>query len=138
VTKGHAPKTRPRNTPDGKTKAGDVALSRLLRTDIDGRYKIAKDRDKLEAELVDYAGGLDRLSPPMLILIQRITSKTLVAQQREKMALAGEVDLEAKEYLALSNSLRLDVMALQALLRDRVRVEGDDLETIIAKARRVA
>jgi len=48
------------------------------------------------------------------------------------MALLGEYDLTDKRYLALSNSLRLDILALQGLLNDgRGKGKAPDLEKYI-------
>ena len=112
-------KLKPKRDKTPNTKHGVYSLAELLKADIDGRYFIARQRNQLEAELVDHCGGADRLTPPMILLIKRITAKSLEAAHAEKMALVGEYNLTGdNRYLALSNSLRLDIMALQGLLND--------------------
>jgi hypothetical protein len=109
-------KLRPSLGTDAKLKAGDHSLDSLLKGQLDGRLKIKKDYDKLESGWIDYCGGPANLSPPVITLIQKICHKTLVTGQREKMALLGAVDLTDKGYLAMVNSLRLDILALQKLI----------------------
>ena len=116
--KKKTPKLRPTKAQDGATKHGFYSLTQLLRGDLDGRLHIAKKRDQLEADLIDHCGGPNALSPPMISLIKRIAHKELISQHAEKMALLGEYNLGDKQYLALSNSLRLDICALEGLLRD--------------------
>jgi hypothetical protein len=110
---------RPSSEPDGKLKHGAWSLDKLLKADLDKRLTIARERDALEAELVDHAGGVDALTPSMTLLIKRITHKSLVAAQAEKAALLGMFNLSGKHYLALSNSLRLDIAELERLLRQK-------------------
>ena len=116
--KGKTPKLRPTKAQDGATKHGVYALTELLKGDLDGRLHIAKKRDRLEADLIDHCGGPNALSPPMISLIKRIVHKELISQHAEKMALLGEYSLGDKQYIALSNSLRLDICALEGILRN--------------------
>lgn len=109
-------KLRPAKGTDRKVKHGVWSLDRLLKADLDGRLAIAKRRAQLEAQWVDHCGGLDSLNPALLSLIKRITHKELISQHSEKMALLGRFELGDKHYLALSNSLRLDILALEKLI----------------------
>jgi hypothetical protein len=112
----YTPRLRPQNKGSSSAKHGVYSLERLLRGDLDGRLAIAKQRNQLEAQWIDYCGGPDCLTPPVMGLIKRIVHKELLAAQSEKMALLGEYDLSDKKYLALTNSQRLDKEALQRLL----------------------
>jgi len=128
------PKLRPTKEQEGGAKHGFYALTELLKGDLDGRLSIAKKRDRLEADLIDHCGGVRNLSPPLISLIKRITHKEIIAQHAEKMALIGQFDLAEKRYLALSNSLRLDIMALQQLLAsNRGRGRIPTIEEILAE-----
>jgi len=115
---GKAGKLRPQKGSDQKLKHGVSALGRLLRSDLDKRLSIAKRRDQLEADLIDEAGGLP-LTPSLLLLIRRIVTKALICDQSEKMALLNEYNLSDKRYIALSNSLRLDLAAFENMLRQK-------------------
>jgi hypothetical protein len=79
---------------------------------------IAKRRDQLEADLIDEAGGLP-LTPSLLLLIRRIVTKALICDQSEKMALLNEYNLSDKRYIALSNSLRRDLVTFESMLKNR-------------------
>jgi len=130
--KEKTPKLRPTKAQDGATKHGVHALTELLKGDLDGRLHIAKKRDRLEADLIDHCGGPNALSPPMICLIKRIAHKELISQHAEKMALLGAYSLGDKQYIALSNSLRLDICALEGLLRDgRTRGKIPTIKEII-------
>ena len=125
-------KLRPARGTDPKVKHGVWSLDRLLKADLDGRLAIAKQRDQLEAQWVDHCGGLDSLNPALLSLIKRITHKELISQHSEKMSLLGRFDLSDKHYLALSNSLRLDILALEKLVggnKSKVQTLEDYIET---------
>ncbi len=125
-------KLRPARGTDPKVKHGVWSLDRLLKADLDGRLAIAKQRDQLEAQWVDHCGGLGSLNPALLSLIKRITHKELISQHSEKMALIGRFDLSDKHYLALSNSLRLDILALEKLVggnKSKVQTLEDYIET---------
>jgi hypothetical protein len=112
-------KLHPKKEPDAKVRHGVWSLDKLLREDLDGRLKITKERDRLEAELIDHAGGPEALTPTITILIKEIVHKSLIASQAEKAALLGMFNLSDKHYLALSNSLRLDIQTLEAMLRQK-------------------
>ena len=112
-------KLRPSTTPDSRVRHGACSLDKLLKADLNKRLKIVRERDLLESQLVDYAGGPSALTPSITLLIKRITHKSLVAAQAEKAALLGRFDLSNKTYLALANSLRLDLAAFEAMLRQR-------------------
>lgn len=125
-------KLRPARGTDPKVKHGVWSLDRLLKADLDGRLAIARRRDQLEAQWVDHCGGLGSLNPALLSLIKRITHKELISQHSEKMALIGRFDLSDKHYLALSNSLRLDILALEKLIggnKSKVQTLEDYIET---------
>jgi len=64
---------------------------------------------EIESKLVDALGG--DLSPQEEILVERVLSKLLKCWLAEAAMLNGEKPDEA-HYLALSNSLRLDLQAL--------------------------
>jgi hypothetical protein len=89
-----------------------------LRADLDGRLHVARKRDLLESQLIDEAGGLP-LTPSLLLIIKRIVTKALVCDQSEKMALLNEYTLSDKRYIALSNSLRRDLVTFESMLRQR-------------------
>jgi len=128
---GKAGKMRPSKTPDGRVKHGVNSLAELLKGDLDRRLAIVKERNRLEAQWVDHCGGLDSLNPALLSLIKRITHKELISKHSEKMALLGRFDLSDKHYLALSNSLRLDILALEKLIsckRSKVQTLEDYIE----------
>lgn len=128
-------KLRPRSTPDGRLSTGFYSLSKILSADLDGRLAIEKARKRLEADLVDHAGGPgDQLTPSILTLIKSIVHKSLVCRQSEKMALLGQVELD-KTYLAMSNSLRLDVLAFENLLARGRGVGGHDLGDYLTSGR---
>jgi hypothetical protein len=116
------PKLRPRKSRHGGETHGVYYLAELLKGDLDGRLKLKKDRDRLEAQLIDHCGGLQALTPPMMMLIRRVAHKELIAAQIEKMSLLGECDLSHKNHLALTNSLRLDLLALEGLLKGTGKV----------------
>ena len=123
-------KLKPNLEGDSRTGAGDYTLKSLLKCDLDGRYAIARARNELEANLVDYAGGPEATTPPVLILIRKIVAKTLVTQQREKMTLLGEAELD-KHYITMANSLRLDILALAKLLSEKHPGKVGDLKNYI-------
>ena len=123
-------KLRPPSTTDGKLKHGTWALDKLLKCDLDKRLTIARERDQLEAELVDHAGGVQALTPSIMLLIKRVVHKSLVCAQAEEAALLGLFSLD-KHYLALSNSLRLDIAELERLLRQRKPRPAKTLQEII-------
>ena len=125
-------KLRPAKGTDPKIKHGVWSLDRLLKADLDGRLAIARRRDQLEAQWIDHCGGLDSLNPALLSLIKRITHKELISKHSEKMAILGRFDLSDKHYLALSNSLRLDILALEKLVggnKSKVQALEDYIET---------
>ena len=62
------------------------------------------------------------------MLIKRIVHKELICTQSEKMALLGQFDLTNKNYLALSNSMRLDLLALEGLLKQNGKAGKLDRE----------
>jgi hypothetical protein len=112
-------KLRPVKGEDGRVQHGVWSLDKLLKSDIDKRLTIARERDRLEADLIDQVGGRDNLTPSLILLIKRITHKALVLSQMEKMGLLGQYDLTDKRYVCLSNSFRLDLAAFEAMLRQR-------------------
>jgi len=118
--KEKTPKLRPKKTPDGTVKSGDYSLSVLLKGELDGRLSVKKRADQLEAQLIGYIGGVEGLTPPLTILIKKICHKQLLTAQREKMALLGTCELD-KSYLAMANSLRLDILAMEQLLANNKR-----------------
>jgi hypothetical protein len=125
-------KLRPKKEPDAKVRHGVWSLDRLLREDLDGRLKIVKHRDQLECDLVDYIGK-ENLTPPLLSLIKRIVHKEIVLQHGEKMALLGKFNLADKSYTCLANSLRLDLQALETMLRQRRPKPLKSLEEYVAE-----
>lgn len=124
-------KLRPAKAEDGRTKHGVWSLDRLLREDLDRRLKITKERDALESQLVDYAGGPEALTPTITILIKEIVHKSLIAAQAQKAALLGLFDSSNKTYLALSNSLRLDLATFENMLRQKRPRPAKTLQEII-------
>ena len=60
---------RPKRKTHGGEKHGVYCLAEMLKGSLDGRLKLKKERDRMEADLVDHCGGLQALSPPMLSLI---------------------------------------------------------------------
>jgi len=124
-------KLRPKREPDAKVRHGVWSLDKLLREDLDGRLKIVKHRDQLESQLIDHCGGLDNLTPPLLSLVKRITHKEIVLQHGEKMALLGKFNLADKSYTCLANSLRLDLQALENMLKNRPQKRVPTLAEII-------
>jgi hypothetical protein len=111
-------KLRPSKTQNRNLRHGVESLDRLLRADLDGRLHVARKRDLLESQLIDEAGGLP-LTPSLLLIIKRIVTKALVCDQSEKMALLNEYTLSDKRYIALSNSLRRDLVTFESMLRQR-------------------
>jgi hypothetical protein len=111
-------KLRPPKTEDKRITHGVWSLDRLLREDLDGRLRIVKHRDQLESDLIAYIGE-DNLTPPLLSLVKRVIHKEIVLQHAEKMSLLGRFNLADKSYTCLANSLRLDLQALESMLRQR-------------------
>jgi hypothetical protein len=112
-------KPRPSREPDARLRHGANSLDALLKQPLDGRLGIVKRRDQLESQWVDHCGGEARLTPGILSLVKRVVHKELVLSHMEKMSLADKFDLTSKQYVCLSNSLRLDLQALETMLRQR-------------------
>jgi len=129
---GKAGKLRPQKGSDQKLKHGVSALDRLLKADLDGRLSIARKRDALEAELVGQVGR-GNLTPTLILLIKRIVTKALVCDQSEKMALLNEYNLSDKRYIALSNSLRRDLVTFESMLRQQKPKVTKSLEQYVAE-----
>jgi hypothetical protein len=125
-------KLRPPKTEDKRVAHGVWSLDKLLREDLDGRLKIVKRRDQLECDLIAYIGE-DNLTPPLLSLVKRIVHKEIVLQHGEKMALLGKFNLADKSYTCLANSLRLDLQALETMLRQRRPRPLKSLEEYVAE-----
>jgi len=126
-----APVLRPKTDADGRVTSGTYSLDELLRGKLDGRLAIVKERDRLEAQIIDYCGGPDNLPALLIILIKKIVHKTLVTEQREKIALMSDgVELD-KHYITTANSLRLDILALQKLLSEMDSGKAYDLKNYI-------
>ena len=125
-------KLRPAKTQNQNLRHGVESLDRLLRADLDGRLHIARKRDLLESQLIDEAGGLP-LTPSLILLIRRITTKALICDQSEKMALLNEYSLSDKRYIALSNSLRRDLVTFESMLRQQKPKVTKSLEQYVAE-----
>jgi hypothetical protein len=125
------PKLRPTKGNIRNTKHGLYTLGELLKGDIDGRLAIAKKRDALQAQWVDHCGGLGRLSPGMLSLVQRIVHQELLISHAEKMALIGLYEPD-KTMQARINSQRLNILALEGMIaNNRGREEIPTIREII-------
>lgn len=124
-------KLRPSTTSDQRVRHGINSLDKLLKQDLDKRLSITRKRDQLEAELIDQAGGPDRLTPTLILLIRRIVHKALICDQSEKMALLNEYNLSDKRYIALSNSLRLDIALFESMLKNRPTMRAPTLAEIL-------
>jgi len=120
----YSKKVRPKNHPG--VKHGALTLTKLLKAELDGRLGIKKLRDKLEANLIDQAGGQDAITPTMAILIKKVTHKALVAGQYEKMALLEVARLDST-YIRLTNSLRQDIKLLEQLIAETRRLKKKPL-----------
>lgn len=124
-------KLRPSITSDQRVRHGINSLDKLLKQDLDKRLSVARKRDQLEAELIDQAGSPDRLTPTLILLIRRIVHKALICDQSEKMALLNEYNLSDKRYIALSNSLRLDIALFESMLKNRPTMKAPSLAEIL-------
>jgi hypothetical protein len=81
-------------------------------TEIDGRLMEAREEKKLMRALVDHVGG--EPSAPQLILIQRTTRLLLMLGILERRVLETHDlgDLQARQMIALANSVRQNLVAL--------------------------
>jgi hypothetical protein len=125
-------KLRPSRTQNQKLRHGVESLDRLLKADLDGRLHVARKRDQLESDLIGEAGGLP-LAPSLILLIRRIVTKALICDQSEKMALLNEYNLSDKRYIALSNSLRRDLVTFESMLRQQKPRVTKSLEQYVAE-----
>jgi hypothetical protein len=78
----------------------------------DQRRKESKAVNKIREQLVDALGGAAALTPQQAILVDRVVVKTFKCALAEGSMLAGEPGPDGAHYLALANSLRLDLCAL--------------------------
>ncbi len=78
---------------------------------LDKRTSIGKAMVTLRANLETDLGGIETISTQQKILIDRIVQKVFQAQAFESAIAAGALEPKAF-YLALTNSLRLDLLAL--------------------------
>ena len=81
--------------------------------EIDGRTQLGKGIQALKTGLRAYLDGETTVVSELLI--QRITYKAIKLAMYESTCLRDPTNEEAPHYLPLSNSLRLDLQALQAL-----------------------
>ena len=97
-------------------------------TSIDGRTKVGKAINGLKSHLRDFVG---EATPATEILIQRIAYKTVRLGLYEVAFLSSPGTKEKDHYLPMSNSLRLDLQALQML---SAKPKSPDLEQNIKQA----
>jgi hypothetical protein len=93
---------------DGNLKHGLWCL--FNRAKLDRRTKLAKWAEHLREQLVKDLGS--DLSTQQEILLDRVCAKVLKSYLYEQGVLSGETFGSKDHYLALTNSLRLDLQAL--------------------------
>ncbi len=110
-------------------RAGKHGLFRLLpqRMKIDGRTKFGRAVSDLRNSLTTDLG--ECLSTQKALLVDRIIFKVLKLCSYEAHSLKGD-DSSMKCYLAMANSLRLD---LQSLGLERREMEPEDLKKYLAQ-----
>jgi hypothetical protein len=79
---------------------------------IDGRLIEAREEKRIIRELSDHCGG--RPSAPQAMLIKRTARSVIILSILEKRVLENHDlgDLEARQMIALTNSVRLNLVAL--------------------------
>jgi hypothetical protein len=77
---------------------------------IDGRTSLGKTMALLRKELIQYIGGSPSI--PQKILIDRVVNKSIRCHLYEMGVITDPTIGSRDHYLALSNSLRLDLQAL--------------------------
>ncbi len=86
-----------------------ISLPKRLK--IDRRSRFGKALTQLRNSLVEDLGGAEAISTQVSLIVDRITFKVLKLCSYEAHVLRGD-EAGMKNYLAMSNSLRLDLMAL--------------------------
>lgn len=98
------------------TTHGVYSLERKLADNsLDGRTRQAKALEQLEIQLMGQCP--DEPTAPMLILAQRVARKTVLAAACEEALLLGKLDT-LQFYVSLTNGLRLDLLALDRLVKE--------------------
>jgi hypothetical protein len=110
-------KLRPATTSDRKATSGVWSLRDILKGDIDRRLSISRQREQIESDWIDHAGGPDNLTVHMISLIKRIATNEIIISQAEKMSLLGQFDITSKNFLALENTHRRNMDQLEKLIR---------------------
>jgi len=106
-----------------------VSLPKRMK--IDGRSKFGKAIRQLRNSLIDDLGG--DVSTQESLICDRVVFKVLRLCSFEAFILKSqgmETEKQSREYLAMSNSLRLDLQALGLQRRER---EIEDLKTYLAQ-----
>jgi len=80
---------------------------------LDGRTRLGKTARFLEKSLIEHCGGSERVSIPQKLLIDRIVWKAIRCKLYE-LTFFQDLHQESSRdhYLALANSLRLDLQSL--------------------------
>jgi len=79
---------------------------------LDQRSKYAKFRTKVRSGIVADMGGPEGISTKQWILIELIVDKAARCTQAQADQVDGNSKLSSEHFLALANSLRLDLLAL--------------------------
>jgi hypothetical protein len=115
---GKAGKLRPSKTPDRKVTHAVWSLRDILMGDLDRRLTISRQRDQIESQWIDHAGGQPNLTVHMIALIKRIATNEIIISQAEKMSLLGRFDITSNNFLALENTHRRNMDQLEKLIKD--------------------
>ena len=112
------PKTSRKGSAHGNTRAVlHGAQSQFSLSSLDGRTRLARTWQAVESELVSALGGDP--TPQQRILIGRVCFKLLRCHLYEAAFLNGRGKPQEEKYLALANSLRLDLQALGLERREK-------------------
>lgn len=80
---------------------------------LDGRTRLGKTAKFLEAKLIEHCGGPEKVSIPQKLLIDRVVWKAIRCKLYEITFFQGSHQESSRDhYLALANSLRLDLQSL--------------------------
>lgn len=98
-----------------------AAQSQFSLSSLDGRTRLARTWQAVESELLSALGGDP--TPQERILIGRVCFKLLRCHLYEAAFLSGNGKPQEEKYLALANSLRLDLQALGLERREKKVVD---------------